>query len=144
MTSPARHVYGTIIGTHRAFLALKKSKRAHFLVHMTSGYPVGWLATSASWVLLHELTDAAKSTMERVEIKATIFYAGVVPPGYCYVKWLFCICISRILVRADFVLRLQNTVRDIKRRLMESPPRLPDWLHVYSSSIPSILDPLDH
>lgn len=35
-------------------------------------------------------------------------------------------------------------MQDLKQRLIESPPRLPDWLHVDSPSIPQIIESLDY
>jgi len=88
ITFPARHVYGTLIGTHQAFLMLNKVKRAQFHVHMTllDIHPSALARDLCVMMLLHSLIDTSKSVMERIEIKATIFYTyfGVVLPGYCY------------------------------------------------------------
>lgn len=84
----ARHVYGTLIGAHQAFLKLNHSKRSQFHVHMTllDIHPSALARDLCVLMLLHMLADASRSAVDVIEIKATIFYVylGVVLPGYCY------------------------------------------------------------
>jgi hypothetical protein len=86
----ARHVYGTLIGVHRAFAKLPSAKHSKkFKVHITmlDIHPGALARDLCIMMLLNELCEmTGDSAITATEIKATIFYTyvGVVMPAYCH------------------------------------------------------------
>ncbi|KII91875.1 hypothetical protein PLICRDRAFT_157310 [Plicaturopsis crispa FD-325 SS-3] len=127
----ARHAFGTVIGTHRAWKTLNKSKRNKFKLHMTllDIHPAALVRDLCIMMLIDALIEGKQDAVSQVEIKATIFYTylGVVLPSYCHE-------------------RLRAVMLDIKARLLTDTPqlrRLPAWIHVDSESIPALLVIID-
>ncbi|KAF7985824.1 hypothetical protein HWV62_490 [Athelia sp. TMB] len=124
----ARHVFGTIIGAHRALQTLPKQRRSNFRVHLTmlDLHPNPLARDLCILMLLDSLTNQNLAQTEILEIKATIFYTyiGVALPSYCFE-------------------RLCSTMRDLKRRLSKQPFSFPDWIHVHTSSAVHIIDALN-
>lgn len=124
-----RHAFGSIIGLSKAHAKMdavrKKEMRAHITlldVHF---------ATIARdlifFMLIDSLVEGEMDQVTRLEIRATLMYVSIgwAMPDYCYTRYM-------------------DTVKDLKVRLLQTPPRLPSWMHVDISSISPILRALDH
>ena len=96
--------------------------------------------------LLDQLVDGQSITPEtRAEIVATYMYAfiGVVMPDYCHKRWaLKSLCSPpRNSIQ---IFRVMAILDDLCNRLSESPPRVPSWIFVPTTSIPPILDAINY
>ncbi|KAJ6617025.1 hypothetical protein B0H10DRAFT_1914787 [Mycena sp. CBHHK59/15] len=120
----ARHVYGTLVGLHRAHQKLGQSQRQALRVHITllDIHPAALTRDICMLLLLEQLMHTpAESSVTRAEILSALFYtfAGVVMPGYCF----------------D---RLEKIMNGLK-----TDPQLPSWIHVDSNAISQINTVID-
>ncbi|KAH7922618.1 hypothetical protein BV22DRAFT_1070111 [Leucogyrophana mollusca] len=128
----ARHVFGTLIGMHRAHKKLSPQKRASFHAHLTL-LDIQDTALARDLCILMLINDLLERSdhdkITQVEIKATIFYVyvGIVMPSYCW----------------D---RLLDTIKKLIHLLSENsaPTSLPSWLYVDASSKGPIIDALQY
>ncbi|KDQ51621.1 hypothetical protein JAAARDRAFT_704064 [Jaapia argillacea MUCL 33604] len=106
----ARHVFGSLIGLHKAFDRLSKAKRESFQAHITllDIHPTALARDLCLLMLLHEMTDETKDAVALSEISATIFY-------------------------------VIKTMDDLCSRLSATPTLLPHWLHVDSRCVSPVL-----
>lgn len=91
----ARHVFGSIIGLHKAYATLDQERKLSFNVHLTmlDIQPTALARDLCILILLNDLMSAERGTELETEIKATLFYVytAVLMPAYCherYVHWL--------------------------------------------------------
>lgn len=86
--SPARHIFGSIIGLKKAYATLDEQRRSSFNAHITlvDIHPTALARDLCLLLLLDDLLNDQHSEMDKVEIHATLFYAyvGVIMPSYCY------------------------------------------------------------
>lgn len=78
------------------------------------------------FMMIHTLAQDTLDATTRLELHATLVYVfiGWVMPPYCEKRTL-------------------GVINDLLDRLSESPPRLPAWLHVNTSSIKPVMKSLD-
>jgi hypothetical protein len=143
----ARHVYGSIIGLHRAYQTLDNTKQAVFNSHITMVdiHPTALARDLCFLLWFQELLESDPSDKIKIaEIKATILYtfAGVFMPPYCFIR--FVLIDTRDTIDNVISHRLRDTIKSLKSRLAESPPRLPNWLYISHQSIDPIQDTLTY
>ncbi|KAF5371689.1 hypothetical protein D9758_003390 [Tetrapyrgos nigripes] len=124
----ARHVYASMIGIHRAYERLSKLHKKELNVHLTllDIHPTA-LARDLIIMLLLEDLISAKSRTECDEIKATILYtfASALMPPVCFQRFM-------------------NTVDHLLTILQSDPAKLPSWIYIVPSVIPSLIDSLTY
>jgi len=125
----ARHIYGSIIGLHRASQRLSKDRQSVVHAHFTllDIHPTVLARDLCILLLLEQLIKGDIDEDAKVEIKAAVFYTfiGIVVPLYCH-------------------RRFHDTVKSAITNLQQNPPLLPPWLHVVDESMPAILSALKH
>lgn len=86
----ARHVFGSVIGLHQAYIRLPQDKRTSLKAHFTllDIKSTALARDLCILILLNDLISDGREAQERSEIKATIFYiyTGVIVPQYCYAR----------------------------------------------------------
>ncbi|KAJ7261852.1 hypothetical protein C8J57DRAFT_1335538 [Mycena rebaudengoi] len=85
----ARHLYGTLVGLHRAYKTLDQNRRSALRVHITllDLHPAALTRDICMLLLLEQLMNTpAEDAAVRAEILSTMFYTfvGVVMPSYCH------------------------------------------------------------
>lgn len=87
----ARHVFASIIGLHKAFVKLPKTKQAKVKVHVTllDIHPTTLSRDLIALMLLDELLKGNHTPNEVVELKATLFYVytAMIMPSYCFDRY---------------------------------------------------------
>ena len=87
----ARHVFGSIIGLHKAFLKLPEAKQAKVKVHfaLLDIHPTTLCRVLVALMLLDDLLNENHTSTEVIEIKATLFYVytAVLVPSYCFERY---------------------------------------------------------
>ncbi|EPQ56471.1 hypothetical protein GLOTRDRAFT_40012, partial [Gloeophyllum trabeum ATCC 11539] len=111
----ARHVFGSLIGFHKAYSKLSSSKRNNARVHMTlcDIHPTALARDLVLFMLVQQLIETSDK-VSVLEIKATFMYM------------------------------MMTTINDLEKRLLDSPPTLPEWLHVDSAAVEPVLDVLKY
>lgn len=98
-------------------------------------------------MLLDQLRNRKLTSIEKIEIKATLMYtfSGISMPSYSSERSVPSLALrDAIIVLMRLIISLQRVIKDLKIRLSEQPPRMPSWLHVVSDSIPKIMDKLSY
>ncbi|SJL02420.1 uncharacterized protein ARMOST_05747 [Armillaria ostoyae] len=128
-----RHIFGSIIGLHQAYLKLTPDKRKAIKVHFTllDIHPTVIARNLCLLLMIDQLMEMRMrkniNKVEQTEIKATIFYIwmGFILPAYCHDRFL-------------------NVVKSLLADLQMSSYRPPSWLHVTTDSIPGIIASLKY
>ncbi|KAI0357701.1 hypothetical protein OH77DRAFT_1475432 [Trametes cingulata] len=123
-----RHALGTVQGLYDAYKKLSAPNQSAFRAHLTllDIHPTAIARDLCMLMLLDELIRTT-DTFTCLEIKATFMYTfcAAAMPSYCY----------------DLLLTI---MKDLSKRLSQTPPALPSWLHLDSGTIPSILRALSY
>ncbi|KAK7054699.1 hypothetical protein VNI00_003162 [Paramarasmius palmivorus] len=124
----ARHVFASIIGLSQLQDKLSEEKRQALNVHFTLNdiHPQALARDLCLFSLLDEIAQAHNDARREAELKMTILctWMGLLMPQYCSVQ-------------------LNQTMKSLKTKLLQTPPQLPSWLYVAPSSIPAIVKALD-
>ncbi|KAI3613200.1 hypothetical protein WG66_001557 [Moniliophthora roreri] len=125
----ARHALGSLIGINQTYHILNETQQQSFNVHLTLNdiNPTTLARDLCLSSLLEELSSARGDEKTEAELKMTLLctWFGFLMPSYCYN-------------------RLKSIITSLKVKLKTQPPNLPDWIFVIPSSIPDIIESLDH